>query len=88
MVGVTPFYNRNRNIMLSKIRTSRVAFPNVAKYGIKISDDCKDIILRLLEKKKEKRLGHRDDLAEFLSHPWFEGVKISDITEKEIFPPF
>ena len=51
LVGVSPFYNRNRNVMLSKIKASRVVFPDPKKFKISISEECKDFICKLLDKK-------------------------------------
>jgi serine/threonine protein kinase len=48
IVGVTPFYNRNRNIMLSKIKASRIVFPDPNKFNIHITDECKDVLKMLL----------------------------------------
>ena len=32
LIGVTPFYNRNRNMLLMKIKNSKVIFPDKTKY--------------------------------------------------------
>ena len=74
MVGVTPFYNWNRNVMLSKIKASRVVFPDAKKFKIEISDLAKDFICKLLDKKKGSRMGTKGDLKDLLDHPWFEGI--------------
>jgi serine/threonine protein kinase len=44
LIGVTPFYNRNRAVMMSKIQKSKIVFPHKKKYNIEYSDDVKDII--------------------------------------------
>jgi len=34
LIGVTPFYNRNKNILLMKVKNSRVEFPHKETYSI------------------------------------------------------
>ena len=57
LIGVTPFYNRNRNMLLMKIKNSKVIFPDKTKYKIEYSDEIVDLIVNLLAKDKTKRLG-------------------------------
>lgn len=82
IVGCTPFYNKSRQLMLNKIKTSWVAFPSPAKFNIHISHTCQDFIVKCLEKKKSKRLGAEHDVDDIISHPWFDGVDKKDIIEK------
>ena len=88
LIGVTPFYNRSRNIMLLRIQQSKVIFPNKKKYKIEYSDEAQDLICKLLAKKKAKRLGAIEDVEEVLSHPWFSDVNIEEILAKTATPPF
>jgi len=57
LIGVTPFFNKNKNMLLTKIVNSKVVFPDRKKYKIDYSDDIQDVILRLLDKNKDTRLG-------------------------------
>ncbi len=57
LIGVTPFYNKERRLLLLKIRLSRVVFPDKRKYRIDYSDDFMDIVLKLLDKDRLTRLG-------------------------------
>ena len=88
LIGVTPFYNRSRNLMLIKIQQSKIVFPDKKKYKIEYSDDVQDVIWKLLNKKKNKRLGAIDDFEEILSHPWFSEYNIDDIIAKKVKAPF
>ncbi len=45
LIGVTPFYNRNRNMLLMKIKNSKVIFPDKNKYKIEYSDEIVDLIV-------------------------------------------
>ena len=44
LIGVTPFYNRNRNMLLMKIKNSKVIFPDKSKYKIDYSDEIESLI--------------------------------------------
>ena len=88
LIGVTPFYNRNRAVMMSKIQKSKIVFPHKKKYNIEYSDEVKDVICQLLSKSKDKRLGSKNDVDEILDHPWFSSVDVSHIALKKIIPPF
>jgi serine/threonine protein kinase len=56
-IGVTPFYNKNRQMLQSKIRHSKIVFPDRKQYKIDYSDELVDIVFRLLRKDRNKRLG-------------------------------
>ena len=55
--------------MNKKIVSQDVQMPNQVR--IKHSDDCADIIRRLLTKDPDYRLGSTGGAAEVLYHPWF-----------------
>ncbi len=61
LIGVTPFFNRNRNVLMSKIKHSRIVFPDRRTYAIEYSDDIVDLISKLLKKERTKRLGANGD---------------------------
>ena len=72
LIGVTPFFNRNKNMLQMKIKNAKVVFPDRTKYKIDYSDGIVDVIRRLLEKNKSERLGAKEDFVEVLSHPYFK----------------
>lgn len=88
LIGVTPFFNKNKNMLLMKIRNSKVVFPDRKKYKIDFSDGVMDLICRLLDKDKATRLGSKDDFVEILSHPYFKDVDIEALENKKMKPPF
>lgn len=87
LIGVTPFYNKERRLLLMKIRTSKVVFPDKRKYKIDYSDDFVDIVMQLLNKEKKDRLGSKDDSREILKHPWFSDLDIAAVFEQSLKPP-
>lgn len=49
-IGVTPFFNRNKNLLLRKICSSKVIFPEKEKYGLEFSDEFVSVVQMLLDK--------------------------------------
>lgn len=88
LIGVTPFYNRNRNMLLMKIKNSKVIFPDKNKYKIDYSNEIEDLINKLLTKDKTKRLGYQGDGEEVLSHPFFADLDIQRLYLQELEAPF
>lgn len=84
MFGVPPFYSSNVQLMYKKA----VREPVVFKPGIKISDEAKDIINKLLTKDANTRLGAQADSLEVLSHPWFKDLDWSKLLERKLKAPF
>lgn len=85
IIGVTPFFNKNRNMLMMKIQQAKVVFPDRKKYKIDYSDEILDLISRLLDKDKTKRLGSgKDDFVDVLQHPCFKNLNIEDLENKRI----
>ena len=88
LIGVTPFYNKERRLLLLKIRQSRVVFPDKRKYRIDYSDDFMDIVLKLLDKDRATRLGSGPDgFMEIVNHPFFADIDKEAILRLDIEPP-
>mmetsp|Transcript_12523 Transcript_12523/g.21085 ORF Transcript_12523/g.21085 Transcript_12523/m.21085 type:complete len:177 (+) Transcript_12523:1290-1820(+) len=86
-IGVTPFFNRNKNLLLMKIQKAKVIFPDKQKYNLDYSDEFVDIIEKLLNKNGKERLGAVNDVYEVLSHPWFKDMDIKAIEQQKVVPP-
>ena len=52
LIGITPFFNRNRQVLMSKIKHSKVVFPDRKTYNISYSDEIVDLISKMLKKDK------------------------------------
>ena len=61
VVGITPFFNKNRYQLFENIKGKRPKFPDRNRYSIEYSDELVDLISRLLEKDPQKRLGSNGD---------------------------
>lgn len=86
-IGVTPFFNRNKNLLFQKIERAKLIFPDQKKYGLSYSKEFCDIVDKLLNKNFEKRLGSKDGVHEVLAHPWFKDIDIKAIEAQTVVPP-
>ena len=82
LVGVPPFFHRNKHRMYFLIKESQVNFPDPAKHGIEVSKQAQDLIKKLLDKNRKKRLGQTGDVQEVLSHPFFAGLDQEALLKK------
>mmetsp|Transcript_28104 Transcript_28104/g.38023 ORF Transcript_28104/g.38023 Transcript_28104/m.38023 type:complete len:126 (-) Transcript_28104:207-584(-) len=73
IVGVPPYFHKDKYHMQLMIQQAPVMLPN-EQSGIKISENCKNFILSLLNKNRKKRLGALNDAEEVFSHPFFNGI--------------
>jgi len=88
LIGVTPFYNKERRLLLLKIRQSRVVFPDKRKYKIDYSDEFMDIVLKLLDKNRETRLGSSpNDFQDIINHPFYADIDKEALLRGEVKPP-
>ena len=53
-----------------------------------MSPDAQDLITKMLDKDRKKRLGSKGDAAEILAHPFFRSLDILKVANKEFPPPF
>ena len=82
--GIPPFYSSNVQNMYKRSVREPVTF----KQGITISDTCKDLIGKLLDKDQKTRFGAQSDSLEILSHPWFADIDLTKLLEKKLKSPF
>ena len=94
LYGNTPFFNVDKNRMFDLINSGCISFPKSVDIEgedkpriYKVSDDAKNIILKLLEKDPGTRLG-RKGLEEIKKHPFFSGLSMEDSKKKKIKPHF
>ena len=62
LVGIPPFFHRNKHRMYFLIKESPVTFPDKIKHGIEVSPIARDLIKKLLDKNKKKRIGAQGDV--------------------------
>lgn len=88
VIGIPPFYNQNKHKMYYLIENGGIRWPDPVKHGITVSAEAKDLIEKLLDKDKMKRLGQKGDVEEVLAHPWFASIDKEKLLKKNIVPPF
>jgi len=82
-VGIPPFYSQNVNEMYRKIQEAPLLFPP------NLSNPCKDLITKLLERNPKKRLGASDrDIEDIQKHPFFKNLSWDKLYKKEIDAPY
>jgi len=87
IVGIPPFFHRNKHRMYFLIRESPVSFPDPVRHRITVSAQAQDLIVKLLNKDRTQRLG-ANGIQEILSHPWFADLDINALTQKQLTPPY
>lgn len=81
-VGIPPFYDANPNDMYNKIQRGVLRFPPF------LSEHCKSLIVALLNRTPEKRLGSYNDIEDIKSHPFYQGFDFEKLLRREIEVPF
>lgn len=82
MTGYPPFYNENRKEMFQNIKE------NPPKPHVKIQGNLKNLLMGLLEKDPNKRLGTIGGASEIIDHPWFGDLRWEALESRSINPPF
>lgn len=71
LFGITPFKGSTRNQTFSNILKNEVQFPDYNQ----TSNNCKNLIKKLLIKDESKRLGSHSGASEVKSHPFFKNTQ-------------
>lgn len=83
LIGRLPFSNTDVKVLFQKIVRDPVEYPMF------LSTHARDILMRLLEKNPNNRLGSSKlDFKELQMHSFFNNLNWSDLLEKKIQPPF
>ena len=84
LVGLPPFYSKDREKLYQNIK---YAEPRL-DYNF-LSEDARDLCVKLLHKDPNSRLGSGPtDAEEIMSHPWFDQIDWSRIANKTMTPPY
>ena len=83
LYGSLPFYSLNKNRLFELIMMSEIKFPkfytqNGENVNFKVSEEAKDLILKLLEKEPGERIGKKG-LEDIKSHPFFANLSFDNI---------
>ena len=80
LVGESPFYNDNVEILYQGIKENQIDVPKW------ISSECKDFLRKILSKKMEERLGY-NGICSVKKHSFFAEVDWNKCYEKKYAPP-
>lgn len=83
----TPFKDKTNFLIFRKIEQMSIDFPEEAN----VPDDAKDLIMKILVKEPEHRLGAGEkgsdyDIEHLKKHPYFKGIDFNNLHNKA--PPF
>ena len=92
LYGITPFFNMDKNRMYELIEVGELKFPKtiIIEGNVKplrVSEEAKNIISKLLEKNPGSRLG-RTGLNEIKSHPFFGTLNFEMVRNKKLKSPY
>ncbi|GAA5883482.1 hypothetical protein JCM3774_003598 [Rhodotorula dairenensis] len=82
--GWSPFYAESRIEEYERILQMEIKIPNKRGYG----PEVKDLLLKLLERDPEKRLGAKGGAAEIQAHPFFASIDWTRLAVRRVSPPF
>ncbi|TKA51975.1 hypothetical protein B0A53_05059 [Rhodotorula sp. CCFEE 5036] len=82
--GWSPFYAESRIEEYERILQMEIKIPNKRGYG----PEVKDLLLKLLERDPEKRLGAKRGAAELQGHPFFASIDWAKLAVRRVSPPF
>ena len=78
--GIPPFFSEDEKKLKELIEKSELRFPKEPK----INKSAIDLMILLLNKNPEKRLGHNKDFDDIKNHEFFSGFNFNDISNKKI----
>lgn len=84
LFGIPPFFCENVEKMYELITHANVRFPK----KITVSEEVKDLLLKLLVKDQDQRLGSKGGFDTIKSHPWFKGFDFNALEQKKLEAPF
>lgn len=83
LCGAPPFFDTNVNVMYRQIISREIEVP------VDVSENARDLILRLCDKMPERRIGAGElGEEEIKQHPFFESVAWEKILEKQVEMPW
>ena len=82
VVGQPPYFTTNRDQLFKNIQTAPLKLP------MYLSADIKNLLIALLNRNPQKRLGSgKGDADEIKKHPWFKNINWDDAIKRKLKPP-
>mmetsp|Transcript_17390 Transcript_17390/g.20187 ORF Transcript_17390/g.20187 Transcript_17390/m.20187 type:complete len:299 (+) Transcript_17390:832-1728(+) len=86
-IGRPPFLDKNHQKLGRLIKKGKIIFPDPIKHKIDMTEELKDIIMKLLDRDPNTRLGS-NGYSEVINHPFFKDVDFDALMRKDIEPPY
>jgi len=82
LVGTPPYYDNNKDQMFKNIKQGSLKMPD------RLSEEAKDLLVKLLNWDRARRLGAgRTDAEEIKSHSFFRNINWKDVYERKLVHP-
>ncbi|CAK95177.1 unnamed protein product (macronuclear) [Paramecium tetraurelia] len=78
--GYPPYYDQQLQNILNSIQYDKLEFPE----HIKISDQLKNLLLNLLTKDQNERLGRMNGIEDVLNHKWLSNFNYTALYKKQL----
>lgn len=78
VTGRPPFYDENKELMEQNVLKGSLKIPN------EIDENLKSLLLGLLERKVENRLGFKRGFPEIREHPWLKDVNWMKVFDRKL----
>ena len=85
LTGLPPFYDDDKDILFNKILNQTLTFPP----EVKLSIECKDILMKLLDKDPSRRISHFDGkgISGIRKHKFFREIDWMKVQKRELEQP-
>ena len=80
LVGVPPYFTNDPDRLYENIKSGPLVMP-VNKF----SNECSQLLKKLLIRNPLDRYGARDGFSEIKDHPWFADVNWDDVYQKKVY---
>lgn len=81
LVGIPPFYAETKEELFHNIEHGKLKMPS------NLSQSAKDLLIGLLQRSPNKRLGYTNGASEIKAHSWFFDLKWDDVLQRKLKPP-
>lgn len=81
LVGIPPFYAETKEELFHNIEHGKLKIPS------SLSPSAKDLLIGLLQRSPNKRLGYTKGADEIKAHPWFFDIKWNEVLQRKLKPP-
>ena len=88
LAGIPPFYDKDVNQMFQNIQKANIIFPNKKDNGFEFSKNVKDLIMQLLQRDKNTRLGAKNGADDILAHKFFRDINMTKILNRVFKAPY